>query len=76
MRTNLKHYGTNTTKVVDNSDRVIIETNDYILFRQNQSYYLQRKKDKKQIVILKDDVETYLMWGRAEFIKECKQTNF
>ena len=46
------------------------------VFKQNSVYYLRRKKDNKQITLLKDEVEDYVLWGSKEFLKECKNTKF
>jgi len=56
--------------------KTIKETVNYILFKQNNVYYLRRKKDNKQVTLLKDDIEDFVMWGNKEFLKECKNTKF
>lgn len=56
--------------------KTIKETVNYLLYKEKNVYYLRRKKDLKQIEILKEDVEDYIMWGNKEFLKECKQTKF
>lgn len=56
--------------------KTITETKGYILFKQNNTYYLTRKEDNNTIEILKDKVEDFTMWGNKEFINECKQTKF
>ena len=61
---------------LSNDDRVLNETTQYKLYKSNSVYFLLRKKDKKQIEILKDDVENYVLWGVNEFRKTCKETKF
>ena len=61
---------------LSNDDKVLNETTQYKLYKVNGVYFLLRKKDKKQIEILKDNVENYVLWGVKEFKNECKNTKF
>lgn len=54
----------------------ITETVGYRLTKTNGIYTLERKKDKAKVVLLKDKVEDYVLWGKKEFNREAINTKF
>lgn len=56
--------------------KTIIEDQNHILYKVGKQYFLKRKKDREEVSILKDKVEDFVMWGKKEFLKECKTVSF
>lgn len=54
--------------------QIIVDTSKYRMTKNVSSgvYTIVQKSDNKQIIVEHSEVENFVLWGKKEFVKECK----